>query len=281
MNNKDEIYIVIFSLIIIFIFIGIYVLYFILTKKTNTSNDNSNEPVFIQCGEDQCATNIITGEKRCPSDNEKVKAKAPLEVCNSRYLCDNNITPYALQSNGSTRRDGICQQGVECRCMREPSCATYTETVFYPIVNNTTLPLNEQEIIYNQRAKDRSSEPLKPEENEYCQIPVNWLNRSSPGCNFANVMNYDNLVQCMGLEGDSRSFPYACNTLPDNYNRDLQIPRTSPCMRGKLTVIGDDKINKDNLLNYPLSCINTNIDCKCGEVRTIIESTGEVVCVRY
>lgn len=281
MSDNNDIYIVIYSLIIIFIFVGIYVLYFMLSKKYSTNN--TNEPVFIQCEENQCATNIFTGEKTCPEIGETIRAEAPFEVCNGRYLCNNNITPYALQTNGSTRRDGICQEGIECSCLRQPLCANYIETVFYPLTNDNSLPLNEQQITYNQRARDGSSERMKPNENEYCQIPVEWLNRSSPGCNFADMMNFNNTVQCMGLEGDEKSFPFACNTLPENYNRNLEIPITSPCLRGKIAVIGDDNINRSNIMKYPFACISTDVDCKCGEIRAVIDgiNTSEIVCLSY
>lgn len=293
---REEILVVVFALIIVFVVVGIFLLYSYLRTKTSGDTGGGNK-LYTQCTVDECVTNILTGEKTCPSNGEELKATLPFEVCNLKFECNNYVTPYAVQEDGSTRSDGICEKGVACRCSRIPLCATFVRSTFTASPTNNNIPLNEQLITFTQQStigtvssgapSVNSKSPgafdiftISSSENQYCQVPAQWLNRSTPGCTFARDMDYDSIVQCMGLTGDESTFPYACNTLPQNINRELQIPLSSPCIDGKLAVVvKDDKLSRQNIDKYPFACVGTDVSCPCGEVMVQHYKQG-VICLR-
>ena len=83
------------------------------------------------CPVGQCATNIYTGDKRCPVPaTGTIAYNLETEVCNSPSLCQNDRTPYALLPDGGTNSQGQCAPGDTCRCLSSARCPRFITTFF-------------------------------------------------------------------------------------------------------------------------------------------------------
>src|ERR1044071_1736631 len=94
-------------LIVFIIFIG-GMLYLLISSGFQTTNpqdpvsSDNRQQLMIQCPPGDCATNLISGFKTCPSTSTQTISVNPAQdVCNSPFLCDNLLTPYSLNSDGS------------------------------------------------------------------------------------------------------------------------------------------------------------------------------------
>lgn len=170
MNQNLYIFILVISILIIF-FVYIIVV------------GDFQQQVRIDCSPGQCVTNIYSGIKTCPSNNEDIMSINPsIEVCNSPFVCDNPITPFAVQSDGSTNIDGICPTGVRCRCVRRQFCAEYVTAYFTAVNGNPYQPISDQRITfeqipyYNNAAGNfDQTPPLSPGDNDFCAVPREWV----------------------------------------------------------------------------------------------------------
>ena len=95
-----------------------------------SKNTTAVTKTFLSCQVGECATNIYNGEKRCSANSAiSVVYDPTFEVCNSMYSCDNTVTPYAVNTDGSTNIFGICDSDAQgnplpCRCVSTKYCAT-------------------------------------------------------------------------------------------------------------------------------------------------------------
>lgn len=111
-------------------------LYFSKRDPTDTTN------VLLRCPLGYCATNIMSGEKRCSNfDSDRVVYDPTLEVCNPLGLCTETRTPFAERGDGSTSANGQCDTlETPCRCLRMPKCASYHSNHFeYNILTSSSL----------------------------------------------------------------------------------------------------------------------------------------------
>src|SRR5205814_1019420 len=122
------------------------------------------------------------------------------------FICDNPLTPFALQSDQSTNINGICQPNVQCRCMRNPQCPEYIQTLFSTINGNPYTSINTQRVAFVQSntftdlsgtASTQTPIIYQNPATSFCTIPLAWTNRSQPGCGFASDMNATTITQCM------------------------------------------------------------------------------------
>lgn len=145
-----------------------------------TTRGLSATPLSLTCPPSQCATNVYNGEKVCPAPGATIE-HAPFEVCNSRELCDNNITPYAVMPDGSTRSSGICETGQPCRCVSGPRCPEYILTTWNTTNGNPYTSLRDQSIVFVQRTAPPPISYVNAL-TTFCAVPPTWLSRSTPGC---------------------------------------------------------------------------------------------------
>lgn len=146
------------------------------------------------CAPGQCPTNIYTGEKRCPQNNEIFSYNPKYEVCNSKFTCENKLTPYALLSDGSTDEMGICETDTICRCLNKSQCATNNLVIFK--FTNDGIITQEDSIPQGDYSKNLNKTTM----NEYCNIKAYNLNRISPGsCYFSDISNISlqELQECL------------------------------------------------------------------------------------
>jgi hypothetical protein len=256
------------------------------TFQVSTITDGSLATDYNLCPLDMCATSLLTGTKRCPPAGTRITYDTSKEVCNSRFLCDNNLTPFPLQNDGSTTLTGVCserdvEENIPCPCVSNYRCANYIATTFTAQNGSIFTPLAEQRINFIQNKistiaiKDGSPPQIKAANvDDYlqtlCEVPFSFLAYASPGCtNMNGEINADALGVCMGS-----SF---CNKSANN-----------PCLIGSLALITDnpDSITKNNLGEFSYGCVVDPLfkSCPCiagtekSQIAVYDTSYGQVVC---
>jgi hypothetical protein len=221
--------------------------------QTRVANGSVINGTGLACGPGQCVTNIYNGAKICSTlQSENLIANPATEVCNSQFLCDNSLTPYALLSDGSTDNNGICQTGIACRCLRLPQCSTNIITVFSTSNGTAYQSFSSQRITITQNLVNTATtgttgqSPNFQIQNpliDFCTISNSWLNNLQPGvCNEVNPLTVAGVAQCQA------SNPCIAGTLafiPSNINEfsiaDINITPMGcvygkPCDNNHLTV---------------------------------------------
>ncbi len=264
-DNLPDILLPLVILIVIVIFLGV-MLYILLNSNFQTTETAHSIALNgqLMCPIGQCATNILSGFKRCPTEQIAIPYNPAEEVCNDRYLCNNTITPYALNSDGSTNYFGQCEPNVECSCLRINQCPNYMLSIFTANGGNPYNPLTGQRIMFPQV----TGTPPIPYTigTTFCAAPLAWLPLSNPGCNFVtaangNSMTYDDLVLCMGLIS-------GCSG-----------PQLSPCLQGILAAITNDpdSLTQDNIVNAQYGCVRGS-PCPCNQIAIFDTNYGDIIC---
>lgn len=232
----------------------------------------------ITCAPGQCETNIQSGQKTCPPEDVSLVIDPAQSVCNSRFLCDNPLTPYALQSDGSTDISGVCEtiggERVECPCLRTAQCPEYVLSAFTTTGNpyaqvagqRITFPQISSYVVPMQGQTDIPPIRIDNPARTFCFAPISWLPLSNPGCNFVsaadgNSMTYDQLLLCMGQS-------QGCSGLEG-----------SPCLQGTLAFITDDpqSLTQTNMVNAQLGCVRGEA-CPCDQVAIFDTNYGGIIC---
>ena len=254
--------------LIIFLIVGIYLAYLLISSNFER---RTQESPYIECAVSSCATNIYSGFKRCPPVGGTVFADPLIEVCNSRFLCDNPLTPYAVQADGSTNLSGVCEPEVTCACTREARCPQYILSLFTASNGTPYSTLTGQRLtfpqtsLYSTNGITTDQPPISYQEDgrTFCTAPLAWLPLSSPGCNFAtsNDMSYEELVTCMGL-------PRQCNGASGN-----------PCLQGTLAIISANPsaLTQADIDVVQYGCV-AGTSCPCGQVAIYDTNFNGIVC---
>lgn len=257
-----------------FIFL-IYLLYSSGFSTNRVTNSNPLNPTsqpqlgVLRCPTNQCATSLVTGNKRCPPEGLQIEYTAGFEVCNSKFACENRLTPYAGQSDGSAILSGVCQDNIECPCFSGMACPNYITSVFTSSDGNVVNPLGGQRISFPQILSTNISGNRVKLNNpalNFCTVPISWLPISNPGCGFVpggftNNMNYDELKICMGqIRGCDNSF-------------------NSPCLSGTLAVISSDpdSLTQANVIYQQMGCV-AGEPCPCDNIAVYDTNFGGIVC---
>lgn len=262
--------IVVFVLVAFFGWMG-YSLISTKFEKTPEAKVVSSENFTFSCLPGQCSTDIETGIKTCPVDPTASMVVDPrVSVCNSAYLCDNPLTPYAKLSDGATTSSGVCAAGIKCPCLKQQICPDYVISIFTSSNGNPYSEVNGQRILFPQQSSFVSNTggssvntPFSlSNSDQFCLAPNSWLSLSSPGCPmFSGAMDYNQLVFCMG---GARG----CHGLNNN-----------PCLQGTLAVIANDSatVTADSIPLATLGCVRGN-PCPCDELAIFDLQYGGVVC---
>lgn len=211
-----------------------------------------DQGVTLQCPSGYCATNIFNGKKRCPIEWESpIIAELPIEVCNPPNGCTDTSTPYAINADGSTNLNGVCEtvNGTPtiCRCQRYPSCPVYIRSIFNTYAGNPYDPLEQQRVMLRQTSIHTSADgtvtsngplTLSDTANQFCVIPHTWVERMVPRECLNGTLAY---IIPLGLDGNGYD-----NFDPDAAN--VGCVDGSPCPANKLAV-WDTRIDR-------LRCIN-------------------------
>lgn len=118
--------IIIFSVCIVLVIICVVLAFYLINKLQRDNN--------LECPVDFCATNIITGEKRCPPQGSSLTTSDAIEVCNPRRSCVNPLTPFLLYDfKVGTVINNFCPPEIsdeDCRCMNSQYCPNYVSSYF-------------------------------------------------------------------------------------------------------------------------------------------------------
>lgn len=273
--DRYDVRLSIVTLIILIIFWGILVYYSsqaVPPPPPNTTSDTqlpvrapSRDPYLQDCPPGQCAMNLFNGEKRCPTNSKDIiQANITLEACNPRESCINGILPYAILPNGSTSLEGLCQPGVACRCTAQPSCASYISAFFETVDGNPYVSTNgqrtrfRQDILASDGVLPVTFNPL----TTFCQVPIDWLPRSSPGCTIlpgqngeGTVMTPESITECMTSESGA-------------------------CLVGTLAFISStSEFGANDINRIPLACVKEK-PCPIGYINIYDTSLGGIVCTK-
>lgn len=249
-EDKTDFWILlIISTILIFVAWGICLI--LSVDSVIESNGSTLPGTEIECSPGQCATNIYSGQKRCPEQGGSIISIAPTEVCSSQYKCDNNQLPYSVQTDGSSILSTQCPDGINCRCVSTPMCANNVTSIFETVNGNPYTNLNGQRTMFSQT----QGNILDNTSTQFCSVPYSWLTRSTTGCR-----NGDTVVECMNA-------PNSCNGY--SYN---------PCISGTLAFIStdSDSFNSSDVDREPLSCIE-GIPPPCGQIAIYDTKLGEII----
>ena len=239
-------YIIVLIAIIFFILFWCWVAYII-------SVDPPSSQLLFACPEGQCGTNIYNGEKRCPlNNNDVILIDAAYEVCNSKYTCENPLTPFALQSDCSTNTAGICEPGNICRCLDHGTCSSQT-TVLFTVINGSLYSTDASSRFSFQQipiSSDLGSGSVTYESTttSFCSLKTSNLNRLSPGsCTFSDS-DYIN----------SNGTVYLAT----------QCINSNPCVRGVMAFNTEtpsqleiNGIGLAEVRSIPVTCVNAHISC--------------------
>lgn len=98
-------------------------------------SDNLGE--LSLCPPDYCASNIISGAKRCPAQGEIISRTSTAEVCNPRRSCNNPLTPKLLYDfKIGTVNNNFCPTEIpdeKCLCMNGTYCPVQYSSYFTPV----------------------------------------------------------------------------------------------------------------------------------------------------
>lgn len=245
---------------------------FYLASRTNFETVKVASTTLVDCLPGQCGTNLITGVKRCPTGNGIISTNPANEVCNSPFVCDNPITPFAVLSDGSTNFQGICEAGVTCPCLATQTCPDYVLSTFTPSNGNAYATLNGQRILFPQSnvytvgpdVLDTPPIPYTAARPTFCTVPLAWLPLSNPGCSFNDQLSYDDVVTCMGLASP-------CGLPAGSF--------ANPCLQGTLAFITDDSagLTQADIQTTQMGCVRGE-PCPCGSVAIYDTQLSGIVC---
>ena len=272
--------IVVFVIFVAFLGWMLYLLISSQFKSTSPDdpvNFDNRTSANIRCVPGQCATNLQSGFKTCPlNPSESLTVDPAQDVCNSPFVCDNPLTPFAVQSDGSTNINGVCEPNVQCPCLRVSQCPDYILSVFTISNGNPYQGLAGQRITFPQESTYVSSTsgvstdqpPIQftNPATTFCAAPLAFLPLSNPGCNFVsapdgNSMTYSDVLICMGA------------------NRGCSGLLTNPCLQGTLAILSDspDTLTRADITSVQYACVRGE-SCPCGQVAIFDTNFGGIVC---
>lgn len=256
-NNRDDDYsLIIFSLVLIII-VWCIILYHFGNKKT---------ALLIECPSGECATNLKTGEKRCPFSVDTILLRDPtLEVCNPTSSCTNSSTPYSINSDGSFNVDGDCPAGTTCRCTNVAQCPPFAQVMF--TVQNGAKYTTNNGFTFSQTSYIGNTSTNGPGQitninQQSCYINLTDTNRLTPSsCNESSFLTLAAINDCV---------------------------YSNPCLQGKLTFVPD---SNRNLTTNPFIVsdegVTTRMACIAGpgchdatNVPVFDWGIGQSVCVK-
>jgi hypothetical protein len=279
-DETPEIVLPLIVLIVLIFFLG-WMLYLLISSgfKTTSPSDpvtsDTRTETSIMCAPGQCATNLQSGFKSCPTGNVSITVNPTESVCNNRFVCDNPLTPYAVQSDSSTNINGVCEPNTECPCLRVSQCPNYILSVFTTSNGNPYEPLPGQRVTFPQQSTyvaingvQTDTPPIQftNPATTFCAASLAFLPLSSPGCNFVsapdgNSMTYEDLIFCFGLQ------------------KGCSGAVSSPCLQGTLAAISSDPDNltRANILTSQFACVRGE-SCPCGQATIFDTNFGAIVC---
>lgn len=251
------------------VFFLLWLLYLVIKSPKETST-----PIYSFCPNGQCATSLFTGFKRCTTDDKQVEYDPSSEVCNSKELCDNIFTPYALLPDGSTNFNGVCTpnvsssltgiSGLTCPCVKNARCPNYITSLF-SVDGNPLQSFDNQNIFFPQKSTNDIGTPLMFTSigTNFCTVPASWLP----------------LSVCTFIENNNPTSDQIVTCLQNGCNQGSITILPGVCKNGTLAVITSDSsnLNKDNIQEMQFGCVAT-IKCSCNQIPIYDTNFGATIC---
>ena len=248
-------YLIVISMIMIIFFL-IYILYLVFTGSESDTI----------CPVGNCPTNIFTGIKDCSTRS----FDPSYQVCNPADSCTSTVTPYSINSDGSSNLNGLCSKP-SCPCSSQLTCPRYITSMFTTNVPINNVPIEQQRVqfpqinTYTTSSGQPSSQPplaINTPGSTFCTVNSNWLPRATPGCpTSSSDMSFEDIQQCMiaPVEGV--------------YN---------PCLQGVLSLIVDnpDKVTQNNMKDFLYGCTVGTV-CNCQDCISVYSTlTNSQQCIK-
>ena len=220
------------------------------------------------CSPGQCAVDMSTGEKLCPSGSDRQPYDITTQICSNKYSCSASGYGYAVLSDGSTDVFGVCEEGVACRCVNRPHCSRYVSSIFQTVSGNPYTAANDAQFTQKQASLSQGSidgPAITSNNNSFCEIPSAWLFRSVPGCGALppQLTTFSSLKSCFD---------------------------SNPCLYGTLAYVTDDSdvFDSASLNRIPVACVagedglceNDPLDSEVFNVPVYDTRYGGIVCKR-
>jgi hypothetical protein len=237
-KDKTSEYLILFCIIFLIIISWSLILY------RSTEYSSSNVKALEVCQKSYCPTNRLTGEKRCSKDGSIPLQYDPIfEVCNPIKGCVNDSTPYAVQTDGSTNLNGICDVD-GCRCVNYLSSPEYTQVIFNMQNGN----------IYSQYATQQGRVVFK-------QNPTSYVGQG----NLAPMYYKDPSTQFYEISPSLLSYVTpVCPKLqiiPEPNDLDyVECINSNPCIVGKMAYIPK---NSSEFINFNVSDLSGGVPLAC------------------
>lgn len=228
-------------------------LYF--SKKDSANSTN----ILLRCPLGYCATNIMSGEKRCSDfDSDRVVYDPTLEVCNPLGFCTNTQTPFAEKGDGSTSSSGECDtRNTPCRCLRTPKCASFHSNHFeYNILTSSSATNDANAItIVEGNIGNEVSSTLSTSANS---LNSNVLSCTVSGSSITNIL----------------TAPYCPCTIPGNTSPSCtgltvqqayaKCIRSNPCPDGVMAVMANNYSEISSFTLDDVSWSSVQLGCVKG-----------------
>jgi hypothetical protein len=165
----------------------------------NVINSLGNFTDLNYCPKKQCAVNLSTGVKRCPStvgnqsssNNDNTTGITYIlgeEVCVDSNKCPPNL-PYAINNDGSASGQ-ICQNKDFCYCTSKPQCATRVVKYFQNADQDEISKINFSFTTTGNKPDNNVRNSIVIEENTgFCELNPAFSDKIVNGCNFENDWN--------------------------------------------------------------------------------------------
>jgi len=236
--------------IAIFLFVAVAFLWFGTWMYRNPSFDPyvnvENASAYRQCLPGQCAVNIYSGVKRCPTNNvNRQNAIVGLEICSSKFLCDNPAAPFAIDDRGLALGGSVCPSGVACQCLPDQYCGDNIMTYFSPFWSSqdVTTKFGQKTTVTDVLGKVHSTPPyLIPQGSGQCTLqPERYASKAldTTSCLFGTMAYFPNSSATV----DGLTTPLAC-------------VRGKPCGSGYTAVWNNSRDAIDCVNNVRNSVLN-------------------------
>ena len=149
---------------------------------------------LAKCPPGYCAINNTSGIKRCPDGDHQLVYYQLEESCTRKFFCDYEPLSYAVNTDGSTNKKGICEKNVPCRCSKGKNCKSSIVSTFEiefssdpndPDKNNFVIGQNNYDINQYGYTPISISNPSV----EFCEINPGFTQKVEFGCDFRNSIN--------------------------------------------------------------------------------------------
>lgn len=240
-----------YLILTVIIFLIVIVWTGILFVSTQYQTGDNTTTAYLKCPAGECPTNRFTGQKRCSKNvNQEVEYDPIFEICNPSDSCKSTITPYALQSDGSTTISGICDIN-GCSCVNFLATPAYTEVLFN-----------------SQNGNFLSTSPS-------LQTRLTLVQQPSPYVGEGNIVpmyytNPDSQFYTINSGALSYLSPNPCSNLYENgpdvgTNVSLKCINRNPCVVGAMAYIPSNAaafaaFTNTNLISTSVGCVPNTVE---------------------